>query len=226
MTTLSLITTRGNGEPTLRQLRRRQGRRLWQVNYPYPGMKKTVDIIANAIQLYRNKPFIRKLAMKLTAQLPNGPRTGLPNMRNRDGVADAIYNYIIQHTIYVNDAVGVETLKMPDATIMTGTGDCDDMAMLSAALLESVGIPCRIKLLGETADTFSHIFIEYRNQNGQWKSFDPTLALYPGYKFNPKRIKNAKVVEIGGSKPVGLQHQAMPVNPLRQLFSHSSSYTN
>jgi transglutaminase-like putative cysteine protease len=193
---LSLITTRGNGSPTLRQLRRGAGLRLHTIRFPYPGMKKTVQVIKKAIQSYKDAPFVRRLALAVTGGIHRNKRNGLADMRDNDAIADAIYDYMVHHVNYVHDPTGIERLQMPDTTIYTGAGDCDDMAILSGAMLESVGVPSRIRLLGETPGEFSHILIQYQTANGRWKSFDPSLSLYPGYRYNPARIKDSKVIPI------------------------------
>ncbi len=196
LSTLSLITSRGNGAPTLRQLRKGGRRIVVSFEEPYPGMQQTVVIIEQIIEAYRDQPFVRQMALKLTAGIAKNPRTGLPDMRNNDGIADAIYDYIISHKIYAHDPTGVERIQTPDVTIQSGAGDCEDMAILSAVLLESVGVPTRIRLIGEQPHHFSHIYVQYQSSAGRWKSFDPTLALYPGYQFNPARIKDSKIVPL------------------------------
>jgi transglutaminase-like putative cysteine protease len=184
-------------------------------------MQDTVAIIEKIIETYRDQPFVRQMALKLTSDIQKNPRTGLSDMRNNDAIADAIYDYIISHDVYAHDPVGIERLQTPDVTIQAGAGDCEDMAILSAVLLESVGVPTRIRLIGETPDTFSHIFIQYKS-GGQWKSFDPTLALYPGYQFNPARIKKSKIVPIEGSAGTGLRYQlsAQTKRGVHSAFTH------
>jgi hypothetical protein len=196
--TLSLITTRGSGEPTLAQLRRGRRRIVIAFEKPYPGMEQTVKLIKQLIDHYKDQSFVRQMALSLTKGIPKNGLSGLPNMRNNDAVADAIYDYIIRHDTYAHDPTGIERLQTPDATMQSGAGDCDDMAILSASLLESVVVPSRIRLIGKRPGRYSHIYIQYQDSGGRWKSFDPTLALYPGYQFNPALIKSSKIVPLSG----------------------------
>lgn len=212
MDTLSLITTRGSGGPTLAQLRG-GNRRLVVRKFPYQGMEKTVDLIQQSIKKYRGAAFVRKLALKLTRDVPISSKTGLPNRKDNDAIADEIYDYIIRHDDYTHDPVGIERLQMPDATILTAAGDCDDMAILSGALLESIGVPIRIRLIGAKPDKFDHIYIQYQSQGGAWKSFDPTLALYPGYRFDPSRIKNSTIVPVKGGSGLSINGRQYPLAP-------------
>jgi transglutaminase-like putative cysteine protease len=162
-------------------------------------MKKTIQIIQKAIASYRDAPFVRQLTLQITKNDTKNVRSGLADMRDNDAIADAIYHWIVHHVNYVHDSTGIERLQMPDTTIYSDAGNCDDMAILSGAMLESVGVPSRIRLLGECPGRFSHIFIQYRSDGGTWESFDPTLSLYPGYRFDPAHIKAPKIVPIGGS---------------------------
>lgn len=160
----------------------------------YPGMDTVVSLIKQIILKYRGKEFVREKALDITRSIPEDPRTGHPNRRNFDAIADAIHDWIVQNIAYVRDQNGIERIQTPDATLRLRTGDCDDMVILSAVLLESLGVPTRIKLIGEGRE-FTHIYAEYL-ANGQWKSFDPTLALYPGYVIPKDNIKAEKTVPI------------------------------
>ena len=221
MKTLSLINTEhGSSEPTLRQLSR-MGRGSLNVQaMAYPGMKAVVSIIKKVIETYRAKQFVRDKAQQLTKNIARNKRTGHPDMRNFDAITETIYDYVVDKTIYTRDPNGIERLQMPDTTMLLGSGDCDDMVILSGALLESVGVPTRIKLLGEQPNKFTHILLEYKS-NGRWKSFDPTLALYPGYEIPAGRIKVSKIVSL--NRP-GLAGMPAPSNP---VYRHTgSSYIN
>jgi len=53
-------------------------------------------------------------------------------------------------------------------------GDCDDCAMLVAALLASIGIPVRFRAIKITDTEFEHVFTEARIR-GVWYPVDPTV---------------------------------------------------
>lgn len=62
-------------------------------------------------------------------------------------------------------------------------GDCDDGALLAAALFYSLGFAVRFRaILEQTDGSFGHVFTEYRAPNSQlWKIFDPTVNFIPRY---------------------------------------------
>lgn len=200
METLSIIKTSASGGQLSGRLDDQS--QLTVKKMPYKGMETTVEIIKRKIQTYRGFPWVRAKARKITRGIPENPRTGLPNMRNFDAIAQAIYEWIEDTIVYVRDPRDIERLQMPDATILLESGDCDDMVILAGALLQSLGVPTRIKLLGKKPGQFSHILLEYR-ADGQWKSFDPTLALYPGFEIPDVHIASTKIIPLRPPTPTG-----------------------
>lgn len=69
----------------------------------------------------------------------------------------------------------METLATPKATLEVRAGDCDDMAVLLATLLESVGKPTRFVALAFDGGPFSHVITETHLGSG-WIPLDPTVA--------------------------------------------------
>lgn len=67
-------------------------------------------------------------------------------------------------------------------------GDCDDMAMIAAALLVAVGIPVRfaaVKPAGE--EEFIHVFVEMFDK-GRWYAVDPTANQIPPGEWDFLRL--------------------------------------
>jgi transglutaminase-like putative cysteine protease len=79
-----------------------------------------------------------------------------------------------------------ETLQSPEATINLEAGDCDDQAVLAAAMLSSLGFETRFKTvaLWNSPDEYSHVYVEVKDkQSGQWMPLDPTVETsYPGWE--------------------------------------------
>jgi transglutaminase-like putative cysteine protease len=97
-------------------------------------------------------------------------------------LARAIFNWILTHVTVVDEYE--ELLIPPDEMIMTisrtgyACGDCDDVAMLSAALLCSVGAQCRFMAINRQADgSYGHVLTQYHFPKGDiWENFDPTVG--------------------------------------------------
>ncbi len=123
-------------------------------------------------------PSVRQVALDVTRDISDDPDTGFPDRRDRTEIARAIYNYIVGSIAYVHDPHGVEQIQSARATLYYRTGDCDDMSVLSAALLGSLGVPVRFVVIGtnpQKPEAFTHIYVEYLIHGGQWIAFDPVI---------------------------------------------------
>lgn len=90
----------------------------------------------------------------------------------------ACYFYVVNNIRYTQDPNGVEMLQTPVATLEIEQGDCDDMCVLLASLLEALGHPTRFVAASFDAtqpDTFSHVFLQTITPDcNRWLSLDPT----------------------------------------------------
>jgi len=74
------------------------------------------------------------------------------------GEARAIWSWIRSNVAYRHDPVGAEWVQDPfETAFKTKAGDCDDMATLAAAMLQSIGHPSRVAAVRWVGrDDFSH----------------------------------------------------------------------
>lgn len=164
---------------------------------PYPGLDSTLDVIRELVLQWRGDQKLRNLALKATRSVPD--------KRNSRQLAQALYRWITKHVEFIKDQFGIERLQSPDVTIQLGSGDCDDHAILSAAMLLSVGIPARLRVVAldpMRPEVFNHIFTEYFDGQ-RWQSFDTTLNTFAGYRIPESAFINQKTVEFKGH-PGGL----------------------
>lgn len=100
---------------------------------------------------------------------------GLPNKAFKQEVI-AIYDWVVNNIRYTQDVREVETLQTPDWTLKMRQGDCDDHAILLAALLQSVGHPVRfvaVKCEG-AGPYYVHVFTQTKIGNS-WLALDTTM---------------------------------------------------
>lgn len=133
------------------------------------GTDRTVDQIKTFIQASLRSTKVRLLALTILRTSGVSARDGL-------AVAQLLTDWVRRHIRFVPDPRGVETVQSPEITLKLQAGDCDDHVGLVSALLESVGIKTRMKVIGVDRDSFEHIFVEAL-VGGQWRPFDSTLPL-------------------------------------------------
>ena len=119
-------------------------------------------------------------------------------VRDYDGQVAAILAWVHRHIYYTNEAG--EQIQTPDWTVKVGNGDCDDLAVLTATLAESIGLKTRFVLGGRLQGRairyvegskvpqgaqFEHIYLEIGTpalQPNRWTVVEPTVpGVKPGY---------------------------------------------
>lgn len=110
-------------------------------------------------------------------------------------LAGKIFDYVTTNVDYDYDkAATVQSgyIPDPDTTLLTGKGICFDYATLSAAMLRSQGIPCKVITGYVEPDGIYHawdivyfketgwITVQISVENGQWKRLDTTMAATEG----------------------------------------------
>lgn len=120
----------------------------------------------NLVRAGKKSLDIRLLAGDLTQSLGN--KAWFDEIRT-------LFDYVQSNIRYTLDINGVETLQTPEVTLSLGYGDCDDMCVLLASMLESIGHPTRFRAIGFTPNEYEHVFVETQiGGSGQWMALDPT----------------------------------------------------
>lgn len=149
----------------------------------FAGTDQTVALMSQiAMGPYGSRsPKINQLAVQILKSA---------RVRGKDYIGEmvAIHNWVRDNIRYTRDVVGQETLYPPEyVAFTTQAGDCDDMSMLEAALLGSVGIPTRFKVLGQSPGSYSHVYLQARPGATQWISLDPIMSDKPaGWEAPPE----------------------------------------
>lgn len=99
-----------------------------------------------------------------------------------------IYNYVVSHVTYdydLADTVASGYLPNVDETLQTGKGICFDYAALTAAMLRSCDIPCKLQIgyAGDIKHAWINVYIRSRGwvdkavefSGDSWSRMDPTF---------------------------------------------------
>ncbi len=114
--------------------------------------------------------------------------------RDVDGIANAIYEWIVTRIKYVWDPLEVEFVQDWKNTIGSKAADCDDFTVLAGSLLGCLGIRTRI-VLAQTynSQTWNHVYLEFISRK-QWIPFDASQIMSVGWMS--KNIIKTKIIEV------------------------------
>jgi hypothetical protein len=133
------------------------------------GNMKTVDLMVRVARERAGHPIVRSLALNIL----NSARIDSHQYLDE---AEAIGRFVQRHVTYVRDAVGFEQVHDPILMIEKissgeARGDCDDMALLIATLLLSIGhYPFfRIVKYRSSFGSYNHIYVVDYERNGYEK---------------------------------------------------------
>jgi hypothetical protein len=93
------------------------------------------------------------------------------------GEANAIYEWVRGNIRFTKDPVNKEKLYPPAELLDIRAGDCDDISMLTAALVMAIGYPARFVTVAASQtdpDQFSHVYTEAEVPagSGEWIPLD------------------------------------------------------
>ena len=142
------------------------------------GTRTVVGYMQRLAREGKTTPSVRDLALSITRGVPG--RNGLAQ-------AVAIRNWLASNIEFTRDPSGAELLYTPArlVKILTTRGpplriDCDDVAVLAAALGSSLGLKARFQLVGFLSQNapIRHVWTELQSSSGdrRWVQMDVTRA--------------------------------------------------
>ena len=96
-------------------------------------------------------PAMRQLAVSIIKNCPG---------KDWDCEIDTIFDFVRTNIRYTLDINEIELIRPPQFILQDGVGDCDDMCVLLATLLECVGHSCTFMAVGfGPTDDFTHVVV-------------------------------------------------------------------
>ena len=158
------------------------------------GTRATVRHMKRLVREGKVSPSVRGLALSITR-----------GIAGRNGIAQAvaIRNWLAINIDFTRDPSGAELLYTPQrlVRILTERGpplriDCDDIAVLAAALGASVGLRARFQLVGFSPNApFRHVWTDLASPSGdrRWVQQDVSRSSQPLPMGRIKRRWTVKV---------------------------------
>ena len=128
----------------------------------------------------KRDPRIRRIAGEVLAG--SDVADGQWNVKERDwrGEVAAMYEYVRNNARYTHDPFEVELFQRPRRTLENKIGDCDDLTILLASLLQCVGYSVRVRVIGmKGSRVFQHIYLLVGlppTNPAEWMPVDPSMA--------------------------------------------------
>lgn len=115
---------------------------------------------------------------------------GLPQ-KDFPGEARRLFEFVRDDIRYLKDIEGVETIHPAEYVLEAGQGDCDDKAILLAALLLSIGHTPRFIATSFAPGVFSHVWVQdLLHMRGEpaprWVDLEPTEPVAFGERVSAK----------------------------------------
>lgn len=145
------------------------------------GTQKTVEHVQTLIRSGAKDFYVRQKAIDILLEKHVRPKDYLAEMK-------ALFEWVQQHIRYTKDTFGVEVLHSAKRMLELRAGDCDDMTILLGAMLEAIGHPVRLVIIGSNPlrhDLFTHIYLDVFHK-GRWIPLDATMPYPMGWA--PKTI--------------------------------------
>lgn len=153
---------------------------------------ESVEVIKKLIDEGKKDLVIRTLAEKITQYIPQ---------KDYKREVKAIYNFVVRRLRYTKDIHRVETVHRARELLRRHkkAADCDDFVILTGSLLQAIGHPVRIVIIGNNykdKEDYSHIYIQV-NVDNKWIALDGSV---PGAKAGWEAPKYAtkKIINLDG----------------------------
>ena len=154
---------------------------------------ESIEVIKQLIDQGKKDIIIRRLAEKLTQYLPE---------KDYKREVASIYNFVVRRLRYTKDIHRVETVHRARELLRwhKRAADCDDFVILTGALLQSIGHPIRIVIIGSNPrdkEDYSHIYLQTK-VGKRWISLDGSV---PGAKMGWEAPKYSakKIINFDGT---------------------------
>lgn len=147
------------------------------------GVKETLALMSRLVKEYKRNAYIITVSRLALMGVP---------ARNWRMEAEQLCRFVQNAVRYTLDVDEVETIIAPDVLLRDiKAGDCDDMSLAVATLIESIGGKTRFVACGFAPQELSHVFVQARVGAG-WISLDASEAFAPGWE--PPDMKTCYVV--------------------------------
>lgn len=166
---------------------------------------ESVEVIKKLIEQGKKDIVVRTVAEKIVQYIP-------PKDYERE--VKAIYNFVVRRLRYTKDIHRVETVHRARDLLRRHkkAADCDDFVILTGALLQAIGHPVRIIIIGNNPldkDDYSHIYLQVF-VGKKWIALDGSV---PGAKpgWEAPKYSTKKIISLDGLEETTVTKDRYPI---------------
>lgn len=123
-----------------------------------PDIDDRISWMIEEINEGKRDPRIRQIAGDILGKKTKDDQWAVPE-RDWLGEIKAVFDYVRKNVRFTRDPHDLELFQKPRRTLETKIADCDDLTILSCALLQSIGYPVFIRVIGINSKSFSHVYL-------------------------------------------------------------------
>lgn len=146
-----------------------------------------IDIILDAVDDGKRDPVIRQLVGQILQGIDE---------KDYEGELTAIFNWVRKNIRYTRDPHNVELFQRAKRIVEMGIADCDCLSILIGSMIQSVGYPLRLRVIGVSSTEPEHIYplagippTESPVANLQWVAMDASIAQPIGWQMPFEELK-------------------------------------
>jgi transglutaminase-like putative cysteine protease len=142
--------------------------RIIQIPDGVAGVDATLAIMSELVHQYQDNDELRAVARDIISVVPS---------KSYSAEARMLFYFVRDEIRYTRDPNRFELVQSPDKTLAFAHGDCDDMSVLLATLLESVGHHTRFFAAGFNGGPIEHVWVETKiggRDGNRWFAMDAT----------------------------------------------------
>lgn len=146
-----------------------------------------IDLIFDEIEQGKADPVIRKILGAILQDVPE---------RDYQGELQAIFNWVKKNLRYTHDPHRLELFQKPRRAIELKLVDCDDMAIIIGSMVQSIGYPLRLRVIGVSSNQPEHIYAlagvpptENNEDIQEWVAMDTTVDQPMGWEYPHNQLK-------------------------------------
>ena len=147
-----------------------------------------IDMIFDEIDVGKREPVIRQLLGEILKNVPE---------KDYEAELEAIFDWVRKNIRYTRDPHNLELFQKPSRIIELGLADCDDLSILIGAMVQSIGYPLRLRVIGVQSADPEHIYplagvppSETDLENTQWVAMDASVDQPIGWQLPQNQLKS------------------------------------